>query len=228
MPGSRAAGSTDGRIAGSSFSSVDFNRAGVPLMESVGAPDLRSAQDAVRLPQGGAPRLRASRVCDVKLEEGSLRCDANVSVRRPGEAMGPRVEVKNINSFRFVRMALDFEIRLQAALVERDEAFGQETRGWDAEKGETRSQRSKEAAMDYRYFPESGPPRRSSPGRGRSGAPGACRNCPRPGSSVSRPSTGFPPTKPGLLLQSPAFADFFEAAAGAGGRSRPPTGCWGK
>jgi len=204
---------------GPGHSWVDLNRAGVPLLEIVGAPDLRSAQEAYDYLKAVHRLVTFLGICDGNLEEGSLRCDANVSVRRPGEAMGTRVEVKNINSFRFVRMALDFEIRRQAALVERGEAFGQETRGWDAEKGETRSLRSKEAAMDYRYFPEPDLPplvitraeietvRRSLP------------ELPEARFERFTAQYGVSAYEAGLLLQSPAFADFFEAAA-AGGRAK--------
>jgi aspartyl-tRNA(Asn)/glutamyl-tRNA(Gln) amidotransferase subunit B len=136
-------------------SHVDLNRAGVPLLEIVGAPDLRSAQEAYDYLKAFHRLVTFLGICDGNLEEGSFRVDANVSVRRgPDAPFGTRVEVKNLNSFRFVKQALDYEITRQIALVEKGETFQQETRGWDADKGETRSQRTKEAAMDYRHFPE--------------------------------------------------------------------------
>ncbi len=134
---------------------VDLNRAGVPLLEIVSEPDLRSAEDA-------ADYLRALRdvlvyvgVNDGNLEEGSFRCDANVSVMRKGATLlGTRAELKNINSFRYVRQAIDFEIARQVELIEAGGKVVQETRLWDPARGETRSMRSKEEAHDYRYFPE--------------------------------------------------------------------------
>ena len=136
-------------------SHVDLNRAGVPLLEIVGAPDLRSAQEASDYLKALHRLVVALGICDGNLEEGSFRCDANVSLRPRGDAaFGTRVEVKNLNSFRFVRQALDHELGRQAALLERGEPVAMETRGWDAAAGETRGQRTKEAAMDYRYFPE--------------------------------------------------------------------------
>ena len=136
-------------------SEVDLNRSGVPLIEIVGKPELRSAEEA-------SDYLKALRLCliylgvnDGNLEEGSFRCDANVSVRRKGEEkLGTRVELKNINSFRFVRQAIDYEIARQVEVVEKGGKVVQETRLFDNEKGVTRAMRSKEEANDYRYFPE--------------------------------------------------------------------------
>ena len=136
-------------------SHVDLNRAGVPLLELVGAPDLRSAQEASDYLKALHRLVVGLGICDGNMEEGSFRCDANVSVRRQGiGAFGTRVEVKNLNSFRFVRLALEHEFERQAALIEQGAAVLMETRGWDAALGATRGQRTKEAAMDYRYFPE--------------------------------------------------------------------------
>jgi aspartyl-tRNA(Asn)/glutamyl-tRNA(Gln) amidotransferase subunit B len=192
---------------------VDLNRAGVPLLEIVGAPDLRSGQEACDYLKAVHRLVTFLGICDGNLEEGSMRCDANVSVRRAGAPMGTRVEVKNINSFRFVRLALDFEIVRQTALVRKGEAFPQETRGWDAEKGETRSQRSKEADQDYRYFPEPDLPALVI---AREEVEAVRRTLPElPEARFDRfmAQYGVSPYEAGLLLQSPAFADFFEAAA---------------
>jgi len=200
---------------GERSSYVDLNRAGVPLLEIVGAPDLRSGQEAYDYLKAVHRLVTFLGICDGNLEEGSMRCDANVSVRRHGEAMGTRVEVKNINSFRFVRMALDYEIGRQTGMVLRGESFGQETRGWDAEKGETRSQRSKEAAMDYRYFPEPDLPAlvisREEVEAVRAGLP----ELPEARFERFTAQYGVSDYEAGLLLQSPAFAEFFEAAAAA-------------
>jgi len=149
------AGSGDGRIAGSSYSLVDFNRAGVPLMECVSAPALRSATDAVAFLASLRRTLMELGVSDVKMEEGSLRCDANVSVRPVGSTeLGTKTEIKNMNSFRSVHRAIESEIERQVTLLESGGRIVQETRGWDEVRGETHSMRSKEEAHDYRYFPD--------------------------------------------------------------------------
>ena len=147
--------SADGRLASSTGSLVDFNRAGVPLMECVGEPDLRSADEAVAFLEALARTFRELGVSDVKMEEGSLRCDANVSVRlRGAPEYGTKAEIKNMNSFRSVRRAIESEVRRQIAVIESGGRVIQETRGWDEQAGTTHSQRSKEQAHDYRYFPD--------------------------------------------------------------------------
>jgi len=147
--------SADGRLAGATSSLVDFNRAGVPLMECVGEPDLRSAEEAVAFLESLARTFRELGVSDVKMEEGSLRCDANVSVRLRGAAeYGTKAEIKNMNSFRSARRAIESEIARQIAVLEGGGRVIQETRGWDEAAGVTHSQRSKEEAHDYRYFPD--------------------------------------------------------------------------
>ena len=133
---------------------VDLNRAGVALMEIVSEPDLRTAEEAGAYLRKLRAILRTIGSCDGNMEEGSLRCDANVSVRRPGEALGTRCEIKNVNSIRYVMRAIDYEARRQIAIIEDGGRIKQETRLFDAAKGETRSMRSKEEAHDYRYFPD--------------------------------------------------------------------------
>jgi aspartyl-tRNA(Asn)/glutamyl-tRNA(Gln) amidotransferase subunit B len=134
---------------------VDLNRSGVPLVEIVGEPDLRSAADAAEYLRTLRDVLLFLGVNDGNLEEGSFRCDANVSIRKKGETkLGTRVELKNINSFRFVQKAIDSEIERQEHLLETGGRITQETRGWDEKHGRTFSLRSKETAQDYRYFPE--------------------------------------------------------------------------
>jgi aspartyl-tRNA(Asn)/glutamyl-tRNA(Gln) amidotransferase subunit B len=136
-------------------SGVDFNRSGVPLIEIVSYPDLRSAEEAHDYLSALKAVLVYAGVSEGNMEEGSLRCDANVSVRPRGrEALGTRAEIKNLNSFRNVAHAIDHEIARQAALLEAGGAVVQETRLWNADRGETVSMRSKEEAHDYRYFPE--------------------------------------------------------------------------
>jgi aspartyl-tRNA(Asn)/glutamyl-tRNA(Gln) amidotransferase subunit B len=134
---------------------VDWNRAGVPLVEIVGEPDLRSAEEAASYLTELRRLVRYTGVCDGDMEKGSLRCDANVSVRTsPTAPLGTRVEIKNVNSIRFVAKAIEHEIERQAQALARGEAIVQETRLWDEKGGRTVSMRSKEEAHDYRYFPE--------------------------------------------------------------------------
>jgi aspartyl-tRNA(Asn)/glutamyl-tRNA(Gln) amidotransferase subunit B len=133
---------------------VDLNRSGVGLMEIVSEPDIRSAEQAVAFMRKLRSILRYLGTCDGNMEEGSLRCDANVSVRRPGGPLGIRCEVKNLNSMRFVGRAIEYEARRQIDLLEAGGTVEQETRLFDAERGETRSMRTKEEAHDYRYFPD--------------------------------------------------------------------------
>ena len=133
---------------------VDLNRSGVALMEIVSKPDLRSSEEAKAFIGKLRSILRYLGTCDGDMEKGSLRADVNVSVRRPGEALGTRCEIKNVNSIRFIGQAIEHEARRQIEIIEGGGAIIQETRLFDASKGETRSMRSKEEAHDYRYFPD--------------------------------------------------------------------------
>jgi aspartyl-tRNA(Asn)/glutamyl-tRNA(Gln) amidotransferase subunit B len=133
---------------------IDFNRSGVPLMEVVTEPDLRSPQEARLFLGRLRALLQAIGVSSGRMEEGSLRCDANVSLRRPGADLGIRTEVKNMNSLRSVERALAFEVQRQRHVLDRGQPVVQETRHWDERRGITFSSRSKEEAQDYRYFPE--------------------------------------------------------------------------
>jgi aspartyl-tRNA(Asn)/glutamyl-tRNA(Gln) amidotransferase subunit B len=143
-----------GRIHDAAHSLVDYNRSGVPLVEIVSAPDLRSADDARAYVDELRAILVATGASDGKMEEGSLRVDANVSVRRPGEEFGTRCEIKNMNSLRSLGRAIEYEAARQIALIEKGGTVSQETRHWDESAGRTGSMRSKEEAYDYRYFPE--------------------------------------------------------------------------
>jgi aspartyl-tRNA(Asn)/glutamyl-tRNA(Gln) amidotransferase subunit B len=139
--------------AGVSF--VDYNRAGVPLCEIVSEPDIRSAEEAAEYVRAVRSLVRYLGIGDGNMEEGSLRCDANVSLRlRGAAAYGTKAEIKNMNSFKNVRDAIEHEVKRQAALLDRGERVAQETRLWDPARGVTQSMRSKESAHDYRYFPE--------------------------------------------------------------------------
>jgi aspartyl-tRNA(Asn)/glutamyl-tRNA(Gln) amidotransferase subunit B len=137
------------------LSYVDFNRTGVPLMEIVSEPDMHDPEDAAAYLRKLRDILRYLEICDGNMEEGSFRCDANISLRPAGaEELGVRTELKNMNSFRNVQRALEFEVRRQQALLERGDVVVQETRLWDNDRGVTVSMRGKEEAHDYRYFPD--------------------------------------------------------------------------
>jgi aspartyl-tRNA(Asn)/glutamyl-tRNA(Gln) amidotransferase subunit B len=206
----------EGSLETAQASLVDFNRAGVPLMETVSEPDLRSPAEA-------AAYLRAFRdvlvwlgVCDGNMEEGSLRCDANVSLRPRGAAtLGTKVEIKNMNSFKNVQRALEFEVERQARALERGERVVQETRLWDAERERTRSMRSKEYAHDYRYFPEPDlTPLALDPAwidEIRASLP----ELPRARRRRFVATLGLPPYDAEVLTQSRALADYYEAAVRA-------------
>ena len=142
-------------VQGASYSLVDLNRAGVPLIEIVSEPDLRSSADAVAYLKELHAILTTIEVCDGNMEQGSFRCDANVSIRPLGQVeLGTRCEIKNVNSFRFIEQAIDFEIVRQAKLLKKGTPIEQQTRLFDSVKKETRPMRSKEEANDYRYFPD--------------------------------------------------------------------------
>ena len=133
---------------------IDLNRSGVTLMEIVSEPDMRTPEEAGAYLHKLRSILRYLGTCDGNMEQGSLRCDANVSVRRPGDELGTRCEIKNVNSIRFVQQAIDYEARRQIELIEEGGTVDQETRLFDSGNGITRSMRSKEEAHDYRYFPD--------------------------------------------------------------------------
>jgi aspartyl-tRNA(Asn)/glutamyl-tRNA(Gln) amidotransferase subunit B len=143
-----------GRIGRADYALLDYNRAGVPLVEIVSAPDIRSSAQARAYAGELRSILVATGASDGRMEEGSMRVDANVSVRRPGEPLGTRCEIKNLNSMRSLGRAIEFEADRQIALLERGERVAQETRHWDEERAQTLPMRSKEEADDYRYFPE--------------------------------------------------------------------------
>ncbi|MBK7014494.1 MAG: Asp-tRNA(Asn)/Glu-tRNA(Gln) amidotransferase subunit GatB [Sulfuritalea sp.] len=133
---------------------IDLNRAGTPLLEIVTEPDMRSAAEAVAYARALHALVQWIGICDGNMQEGSFRCDANVSVRRPGEPLGTRREIKNLNSFRFMQQAIDFEVQWQINEISEGRAIRQATVLFDPDSGETRAMRSKEDAHDYRYFPD--------------------------------------------------------------------------
>jgi len=206
-------------VSADGASGVDLNRAGVPLMELVSEPDLRSVEEAVEY----LKELRAILVClgvnDGNLEEGSFRCDANVSIMRKGATeYGTRCEIKNMNSFRFLKQAVDYEVRRQVEIVEAGGKVMQETRLFDTVRGETRSMRSKEEAHDYRYFPEPDlPPVIVEPSlveRARAALP----ELPRARAARYQQALGLSPYDAGLLVSDGAVAGFFDAALAAYGK----------
>ncbi len=193
---------------------VDCNRAGVPLVEIVGEPDLRSGREAAQYLRSLRDILIFIGVNDGNLEEGSFRCDANVSVRPAGDPrLGTRVELKNINSFRFVQKAVDHEVARQTALVQAGGAVVQETRGYDEKTGSTYSMRSKEEANDYRYFPEPDLPPLilddAAVERERARLP----ELPRAKRARLVAALGLTPATAEVLTQHPVVAAFFEEAA---------------
>jgi len=135
-------------------SGIDLNRAGTPLLEIVSEPDMRSTAEAVAYAKALHALVTWIGICGGDMQEGNFRCDANVSVRRPGEQLGTRCEIKNLNSFRFLAQAIEYEARRQIEIIEDGGRVVQETRLYDAERNETRSMRTKEDAQDYRYFPD--------------------------------------------------------------------------
>ena len=140
--------------ASGDVSGIDLNRAGTPLLEIVSEPDMRSSAEAIAYARKLHALVMWIGICDGNMQEGSFRCDANVSVRRAGAPLGTRCEIKNLNSFRFLQQAIDYEVRRQIELLEDGGTVIQETRLYDADRNETRSMRSKEDAHDYRYFPD--------------------------------------------------------------------------
>ncbi len=206
----------EGDFATAQSSLVDYNRAGMPLMETVSKPELRSPEEAAAYLKAFRAVLVALEVCDGNMEEGSLRCDANVSLRPRGAAeYGVKVEIKNLNSFRNVQRALEFEVRRQTAALEAGERIVQETRLFDADRGATRAMRSKEYAHDYRYFPEPDlVPLKLDPAWVES-IRAALPELPRARRQRFVTQYGLPVYDAELLTQSRALADYYEAAVRA-------------
>jgi aspartyl-tRNA(Asn)/glutamyl-tRNA(Gln) amidotransferase subunit B len=203
----------EGSLETAQASLVDYNRSGVPLMETVSRPDIRSPDEAAAYLKAFRAVLVSLGVCDGNMEEGSLRCDANVSLRpRGARELGTKVEIKNMNSFRSVKLALEFEVRRQAQALQAGERIVQETRLWDADRAHTRSTRSKEDAHDYRYFPEPDlvplAIDRAWLAEIRAGLP----ELPRARRQRFLTQYGLPEYDAGILTQSRALADYFEAA----------------
>lgn len=198
------------------YSLINYNRSGIPLLEIVSGPDMRSPAEAAEYARTVRQILRYLDVCDGNLEEGSLRCDCNVSVRKAGETkLGTKVEIKNINSFRFVEKAIEFEIERQIDAVERGEKIIQETRLWDPDKNRTFSMRTKEDAQDYRYFPDPD----LLPVRIPAELIERCRRelpeLPRAREKRFIEKLGLPASDAGVLTSEKEVADYFEKTAEA-------------
>ena len=202
------------------MSGIDLNRAGTPLLEIVTEPDMRSSAEAVAYARELHRLVRWIGICDGNMQEGSFRCDANVSVRRPGQALGTRREIKNLNSFRFMQQAIDYEVRWQIERIEDGHAIEQATVLFDPDTGETRAMRTKEDAADYRYFPDPDlPPLLVAPEwveRERAAMP----ELPRQRASRLQQQYDLPAHDAGLLTASAATADYFESAAQASGQAK--------
>ena len=202
-------------------SGVDYNRSGVPLIEIVSEPDLRSSKQAVAYAQNIKTILEYTDVSHANMEEGNLRCDVNVSVRPTGEQqLGTKVEVKNLNSFRFLARAVEYEFERQVETLEAGDAVIQETRLYDTASGQTQSMRTKEEAHDYRYFPEPDlPPLRVSTEwveRARDNLP----ELPEPKKIRFIEQYRIPAYDATVLTASQAVADYFEATAAAAGNAK--------
>jgi len=201
-------------------SGIDLNRAGTPLLEIVTEPDMRSSREAVEYARALHTLVVWLGICDGNMQEGSFRCDANVSVRRPGAPFGTRREIKNLNSFKFMQQAIDFEVQWQIDLLEDGGAVQQATVLFDPDSGETRAMRSKEDAHDYRYFPDPDlPPLVIAPEwieRVRSTMPEL------PGAMAARFQRDYalPAYDAAMMTQSKAFAAYFEEAARSSGQAK--------
>jgi aspartyl-tRNA(Asn)/glutamyl-tRNA(Gln) amidotransferase subunit B len=202
------------------MTALDFNRSGVPLIEIVSQPDVRSAAEAGEYFSRMRAILVATGVTDGNMEEGSLRCDANVSVRRPGEPFGVKTEIKNLNSFRHVQRALEHEIERQIDVIESGGKVEHETRLWDTSTGRTFSMRSKEEAHDYRYFPEPDLPPLQIAVATIEKLKGTLPELPDARRRRFVAQYALPEYDAALLTQSHALAAYFEATAAAAGNPK--------
>ena len=198
------------------MSGIDLNRAGTPLLEIVTEPDIRSSAEAVAYAKELHKLVTWIGICDGNMQEGSFRCDANVSVRKPGQPLGTRREIKNLNSFKFMQQAIDYEVRWQIEQLEDGHAIEQATVLFDPDTGETRAMRTKEDAADYRYFPDPDlPPLVIDPewvAQVRTTLP----ELPRALAERLVREHGLPDYDATTLTQSPAMAAYFEATVRAG------------
>ncbi len=211
----------DSALGGGGQSGIDLNRAGTPLLEIVTEPDMRSSDEAVAYAKELHKIVTWIGICDGNMQEGSFRCDANVSVRKPGEPLGTRREIKNLNSFKFMQQAMDYEIRWQIEQLEDGRAIQQATVLFDPDTGETRAMRTKEDAADYRYFPDPDlPPLVIAPAwveQVRAQMP----KLPRELAQEFESEYGLPEYDATTLTQNKAMAEYFLEAVEAGGPPKP-------
>ncbi len=190
---------------------IDLNRAGTPLLEIVSEPDMRSSAEAVEYAKALHTLVTWLGICDGNMQEGSFRCDANVSVRKPGEALGTRREIKNLNSFRFLQQAIDFEVQWQIDRVEDGLPIEQATVLFNPDTGETRAMRSKEDAHDYRYFPDPDLPPLVIAPEWVERVKAALPELPAAMAERFQRDDGLPADDAALMTQSLAFARYYEA-----------------
>ena len=202
------------------MSGIDLNRAGTPLLEIVTEPDMRSSAEAVAYAKELHKIVTWIGICDGNMQEGSFRCDANVSVRKPGQPLGTRREIKNLNSFKFMQQAIDYEIRWQIEQIEDGHAIQQATVLFDPDTGETRAMRSKEDSADYRYFPDPDLPPLCISEQWIEETRGQMPELPRKMAERFVADYGLPEYDATTLTQSPAMAAYFEQAAQASGQPK--------
>ncbi|QHE88717.1 Asp-tRNA(Asn)/Glu-tRNA(Gln) amidotransferase subunit GatB [Hydrogenophaga sp. BPS33] len=201
-------------------SGIDLNRAGTPLLEIVTEPDIRSSAEAVAYAKELHKIVTWIGICDGNMQEGSFRCDANVSVRKPGEPLGTRREIKNLNSFKFMQQAIDYEVRWQIDQIEDGHTIQQATVLFDPDTGETRAMRTKEDAADYRYFPDPDLPPLVISRDWVEQVRAAMPELPRAMAERLVRDYGLPEYDATTLTQSPAMAAYFESAAQASGQAK--------
>jgi len=201
-------------------SGIDLNRAGTPLLEIVTEPDIRSSDEAVAYAKELHKIVTWIGICDGNMQEGSFRCDANVSVRKPGQPLGTRREIKNLNSFKFMQQAIDYEVRWQIDQIEDGHAIQQATVLFDPDTGETRAMRTKEDAADYRYFPDPDLPPLVIADEWVQRVKAAMTELPRTMAARFVADYGLPEYDATTLTQSKAMAAYFEAAAKASGQAK--------
>ncbi len=202
------------------MSGIDLNRAGTPLLEIVTEPDIRSTEEAVAYAKELHKIVTWIGICDGNMQEGSFRCDANVSVRKPGQPLGMRREIKNLNSFRFMQQAIDFEIRWQIEQLEDGHAIRQATVLFDPDTGETRAMRTKEDSADYRYFPDPDLPPLCISAEWIEQTRAQMPELPRKMAERFVADYGLPEYDAATLTQSPQMAAYFEQAAQKSGQPK--------
>ncbi|MCA0328070.1 MAG: Asp-tRNA(Asn)/Glu-tRNA(Gln) amidotransferase subunit GatB, partial [Proteobacteria bacterium] len=201
-------------------SGIDLNRAGTPLLEIVTEPDMRGSAEAVAYAKELHKIVTWIGICDGNMQEGSFRCDANVSVRKPGQPLGTRREIKNLNSFKFMQQAIDFEIQWQIDLIEDGGRVEQATVLFDPDSGETRAMRTKEDAHDYRYFPDPDLPPLAIAPEWVARVKGEMPELPRAMGERLQRDYGLPAYDAAMMTQGKAMGAFFEAAAKACGQPK--------